>query len=208
MNVFKRMMCIILAMASIATLCACSMPMKIVGNIPDPRNTVTSFFDNVCAGNFKESDKYLSGVSLSMKSDVEGVFSQKLYDYLLKSYGYQINGDITTDQLDAACKVDFTYLDFNLLSDDLKKTATRLGKKYMAENTEGYVEEKEDGVSLTDEGAEKTAADALDLLMSSPEKYYATKTFDLNLKYSGNKWLIYMTEELFDAISGGFDAEN
>ena len=145
MSVIKRLMCTIMAMAAMASLCACSMPMKIIGNIPDPTSTVTSFFDSVCAGDFKESDQYLSGVSLSMKNNVEGVFSQKLYGYLLKSYSYRINGEIITHQLDASCKVDFTYLDFNLLSDDLKKTATNLGKKYIAENAEGYVEEKKTG---------------------------------------------------------------
>ena len=81
-----------------------------------------------------------------------------------------------------------------------------MGKNYIAESREGYVENKNDSIILTDEGAEKIAAEALDSLMTNTEKYYTTKTFDIKMKYVSGKWLILMTDDLFDAISGGFDS--
>ena len=142
MSLTKKMICLIAFFAVLMSMTACDMPMKIVGNISDPKDTVTAFFDSVCDGNFAESDRYLSGVSLSMKKQVEGVFAGKLYDYLIKSYRYQINGDVTSESLDANCKVDFTFLNPNLLSGDLKAESTKLGKKYVKEIKEGYVQEK------------------------------------------------------------------
>ncbi len=208
MSLTKKMICLIAFFAVLMSMTACDMPMKIVGNISDPKDTVTAFFDSVCDGNFAESDRYLSGVSLSMKKQVEGVFAGKLYDYLIKSYRYQINGDVTSESLDANCKVDFTFLNPNLLSGDLKAESTKLGKKYVKEIKEGYVQEKNGTWSLSDEGAEKVAAEALDSIMSNSGKYCSTKTYDLSLKYSGGKWLIDLPDELFSAICGGFEQGN
>ena len=152
----KKLICVIAAFTVFMSLSSCEMPMKIVGSIPDPKNTVIGFFDSVCAGDFASSDKYLSGVSLSMKKQVEGEFAGKLYDYLISSYDYKLNGEVTSDLLDASCKVDFTYLDLNLMSEDLKTTATKLGEKYVTEAKEGYVEEGKDGSApcLEDHGSD------------------------------------------------------
>ena len=208
MSVKKRILFLFTALAAILSLSACDMPLKIVGDIPEPADTVTAFFDNVCKGNFNKADEYLSDMSLSMKNDIDGVFAQKLYSYLVESYKYKINGDVSCSQLNASCKVDFTYFDFNLISEDLKSMSTKLGKRYIAENREGYVDEKDGAVILTDDGAEKIAAEALDELMKDSEKYCTSKTFDIKLKYNGSKWLISITDDLFYAISGGFDLED
>ena len=205
MSFTKKLTCIVAVFAVLLSLTACDMPMKVIGSIPDPKDTVITFFDSVCAGDFAESDKHLSGISLSMKKQVEGVFSQKLYNYLLKSYCYELRGEVYSEKLDANCKVEFTSLDLNLLSGDLKSAATKLGRQYMAETKEGYVEKKGDSYTLSDEGAEKVAAEALDSLMTSSEKYCSTRTYDINLKYGNGKWLINLPEDLFSAICGGFD---
>ena len=206
MTLTKKLICMITVFAAFMSLTACEMPMTVIGSIPEPRDTVESFFDSVCAGDFAESDKYLSGVSISMKKQAEGEFAQKLYDYLIKSYRYKINGQVTSELLDADCKVDFTYLDFNALAGDLKTASTTLGKRYMSsELKEDYVEKKNGSYSLTDEGAEKVASEALDILMENQEKYLSTRSFDIKLKYSQGKWLIDLPDELFYAICGGFE---
>lgn len=208
MSITKRLLCLFSVLAVLVSFTACEMPMKVVGSIPEPEETVKAFFDSVCAGKFAESDRYLSGVSLSMKKEIEGEFAQKLYDNLLKSYGYRIDGEVVAESLDASCQVEFTFLDLNLLSDDLKTASTTLGKKYVKETKEGYVEDKDGSYLLSDAGAEKVAAEALDQLMNDRGKYCSTKKFDLHLKYSGSKWLITLPDELFYAICGGFDQIN
>ena len=208
MSITKKLVCLFTALATGLMISACSMPVKIIGGIPEPKDTVTAFFDSVCAGDFKQSDKYLSGMSLSMKNQIEGQFAQNLYDYIVKSYRYRLIGDVHSSQLDADCKVEFTSLDLMLLSDDLKSLSTRLGKRYIAESREGYVEEKDGSITLTDEGAEKIAVEALDQLMTDPDKYCSAKTYDIILKYQSGQWLISITDDLFDAICGGFSLED
>ena len=58
---------------------------------------------------------------------------------------------------------------------------------------------------LSDEGAEKVASEALDTLMTQSEKYCTTKAFEITMKYSGGKWQIYLPDDLFYAICGGFE---
>ena len=174
MSKITKIVSIIVSFITISLLSSCELPMAVVG-IPNPKNTVTDFFDCVCSGDFAKADEYISGVSISMKNDVSGNFSNKLYGYLLQSYSYTQTTDVQSDNIDAWCTVDFTYLDLNLLANDLKELSTKMGKNYIAESREGYVENKNDSIILTDEGAEKIAAEALDSLMTNPEKYYTTK---------------------------------
>ena len=58
MTLTKKLICMITVLAAFMSLTACEMPMTVIGSIPEPRDTVESFFDSVCAGDFAESDKY------------------------------------------------------------------------------------------------------------------------------------------------------
>ena len=42
-------------------------------------------------------------------------------------------------------------------------------------------------------------------MSSKPERYYSTKTFDIQLKFNGKKWLVYIPDELFEVISGKYE---
>lgn len=194
------------AFFALVSLSGCTLPTKVIGYFPEPKDTVTAFFDSVCSGDFEKSDTYLDGVSLVVKNQPQDIFSQKLFDYLLKSYRYQLIGNVKKNRFDAECQVSFTYLDFNLLIDDMKAASTKLGKRYIAESKEGYVTADENGISLTDSGAQKIAAEVLDRLMSEPEKYYSTQIFDVSLKYNSYKWLVYIPDDLFEAISGKYQS--
>ncbi|MBQ1555912.1 MAG: hypothetical protein IIZ68_10750, partial [Clostridia bacterium] len=59
--------------------------------------------------------------------------------------------------------------------------------------------------SLTEEGAQAVAAEALDRLMTAPDAYYASDIYDITLTLEGSKWKIQMTDELFDAIVGRYN---
>ena len=201
----KKLLCVFTAFFALISLSACTLPTKIIGDFPDPEDTVTAFFDSVCAGDFEKSDTYLEGVSLVVKNQPQDIFSQKLFDYLLKSYQYQLIGNVNKKQFEADCQISFRYLDFNLLTDDMKSASTKLGKRYIAESKEGYVTADENGISLTDSGAQKIAAEVLDSLMVEPEKYYSTQIFDVSLKYNSYQWLVYISDGLFEAISGKYE---
>ena len=203
---FKKHLYIFTVFFTLIALSSCSLPTKIIGTFPEPEESVTGFFESVCTGDFEKSDTYLDGLSLVVKNQDEDVFSKALCKYLLESYHYELVGDLHKEQFSAEGKVSFTYLDFNLLINDLKSGSTKLGKRIMAEGKEGYVKQDDNGITLTDDGAKKIAAEVLDSLMSSkPERYYSTKTFDIQLKFNGKKWLVYIPDELFEVISGKYE---
>ena len=197
--------CFILSLVACLLLGSCDYPMRVVGRIPDPQKSVTEFFDSVCEGDFKKADTYLGDISIATKEEPADGFSGKLMGYLNESYRYETVGEAKTDRLSASQDVIFTYLDFSLLADDLRVRSSRIGKQYLSERNEAYTEMIDNAAVLTDEGATLVAEEALDWLMKkNPEKYYATKTFHIQMKYQSGKWIILMDNELFEAISGSF----
>ena len=197
--------CFILSLVICLLLGSCDFPMRVVGNIPDPQQSVEGFFDSVCEGDFKKADTYLGDVSISMKEEVTDGFSKKLLQYLKESYRYEITEKAKTDSLNASQTVIFTYLDFSLLTDDLRARSSKIGQKYLAEHNETYTETTDNTSILTDEGANLVAEEALDSVMKkNPEKYYTSETFDIRMKYQNGKWIILIDNELFEAISGKF----
>lgn len=202
----KRVLCLGLSLTLCAMLAGCELPLTIVGNIPDPESTVSNFFDGVCEGDFKKADACLSGSSIAMKTEPSNLFSIKLMSYLQDSYSYQLTSEMAVNELEASQDVVFTYLDFNLLSDDLRSESSRIGKKYIKIHDETHTEMNDGKCTLTDEGAQMVVIEALDSLMTEPYPYYSAATFHIRLKYQGQSWKIIMTDELFQAIAGKYSA--
>ena len=165
---FSKILRIILSAAIILTMCSCEFKTAVAVGIPKPEDSITDFFDCVCAGNYSDADRYLSGFSLKMNGQFTGPFSEKLYDYLQKSFRYRLLEMNDDNPAFFECKVEFTFLDNNLLADDLKALATERGKAYIAANNMEYLEKKDGVLELSDEGAERTAVEALDELMKTP----------------------------------------
>lgn len=183
----------------------CNFPTIGIGDIPDPKDTVTVFFDSVCKGDFERADTCLGGSSISMDSQDSSAFALKLLEYLQQSYSYKTVGEAKIDGLNSNQQVEFTYLDFNLLLDDLRSKSTELGKNYMVTHDETHTVVEGGVCSLTDEGAELVAIESLDYIMTSPEKYYTTKNFRIEMKYSQKSWHILINDELFEAIVGKYN---
>lgn len=199
--------CIVLSVVICLLLSGCEYPMRVVGKIPDPEQSITGFFDSLCEGDFKKADTYLGDVSISMKKEPTDVFSKKLIQYLNESYSYELVGKAKTDKLSATQDVVFTYLDFTLLANDLRAKSSQIGKQYLSEQNEAYTELIDNATVLTDEGAELVAQEALDAIMkNNPKKYYASETFPIEMKYQNKTWLIIMDNDLFEAISGKFSS--
>lgn len=202
----KSALCLGLSLVLCAMLTGCELPLTVVGNIPDPENTVSDFFDGVCEGDFKKADACLNGSSIAMKAEPTDLFSFKLMNYLQDSYSYQLASDMEKGELEANQDVMFTYLDFDLLSEDLRGECSRIGKKYIKMQDEAYTEMIDGKCTLTGEGAQSVAVEALDGLMTEPYPYYSVTTFHIRLKYQGQSWKIIMTDELFQAIAGKYAA--
>lgn len=206
LNKRKSALCLWLSLVLCAVMAGCELPLTVVGNIPDPENTVSDFFDGVCEGDFKKADACLSGSSIAMKAEPTDIFSYRLMNCLQDSYSYQLTGEMAVGELDAEQDVMFTYLDFDLLSEDLRSECSRIGKKYIKTQDEAHTQTIDGKCTLTDEGAQAVAVEALDGLMAEPYPYYSVATFHIRLRYQGQSWKIIMTDELFQAIAGKYAA--
>lgn len=182
----------------------CDFPTVGLGNVPDPGCTVVEFFNCVNEGDFAGADAYLADCSINMEDEISGEFAESLLNYLHESYDYETTEKITVNGLEATQKIRFRYLDLNMLTDDLRAKSTEIGQKYIYKRDESYTNVVDSVCTLTDEGAEHAAVEALDIIMQEPEKYYTEKDFDVILKYSGGKWLIHLNDELFNAIVGKY----
>lgn len=187
-------------------LSGCSFPMTVIGTIPPPDGTVKDFFDGLCAGDYAKADACLSSGSVAVKSTPDDIFSQKLLEYLQQSYRYRVVGAVEAEQTSAHAQVELTYLDFNLMADNLKTHSTIIGKKYIHSQHPDYTQVEDGGCTLTEDGARKVAAEALDLIMHEPEKYCATRVFSVELRYKDRAWKIVMDDDLFEAIAGSYAA--
>ncbi len=207
MKITRIGFCFVFSLIVCLLLGSCEYPMRVIGSIPDPQQSVTGFFDSVCKGDFKKADTYLGEVSIGMKEEPTDGFSKKLMQYLNDSYSYELAGKASTDKLTATQDVNFTYLDFMLLADDLRAKSSQIGKQYVSEQNEAYTELIDNATVLTDEGAELVAQEALDSIMKkNPQKYYATQTFHIEMKYQKKAWIIMIDNDLFEAISGKFSS--
>ena len=204
MSRLKGFISVILSLAALLSLSACEWPQAVAIGIPEPDQSVNDFFSNICSGDFENADRYLDGVSLRISGEFSGSFSEKLYHYLLKSYQYHLDDRIIREADKARFRVSFTSLSPALLAVDLKRVTTEIGQSYLNEMNQEYVVENNGVLSLSDTGAERTAIEALDQLMTSPEKYYVTNSYDLSAYYKNGKWYIIISDEFYNAVSGGF----
>lgn len=200
----RTVLYLLLSLVLCGILSGCELPLTVVGNIPNPGDTVTAFFDGICEGDYKKADACLGGNSIAVRNSPPDDFSAALMSYLQASYSYRLLGDIEVNGIEANQSVEFTYLDLNLLSEDLGAKSSSLGKMYIKTQEETHTEIKNGGCTLTDEGAQSVAIEALNSIMTQPEKYYSVNTFNVQMRYQGNSWEILITDDLFDAIAGKY----
>lgn len=186
----------------------CTPPTLVVDHMPDPQDTADVFFQSICQRNYQQADTYLTTPSLVRNDEELNGFSEKLLIYLEQSYRYRLLGKADIHDTSATQKVIFTYLDFNLMKEDLHEAATTIGKNCIGLKDKETTQEIDGGIVLTDEGAELVAEQALDEIMKTPERYYSTERFEITLKYHDGSWKITIDDDLFDAISGHYNSED
>ncbi|MBQ5545063.1 MAG: hypothetical protein IIU00_05230 [Clostridia bacterium] len=204
-RMISRFTCCTAALLLCVSMTACTLPVKVIGRVPDPQDTVASFFDSVCRGDYEAADLCLNGCSIAMKQQPTDVFSAALLEYLKESYAWEPVELPETSLTEAHQTVMFRHLDPALLSDDLRAAASKLGKQYLRTRDPAHTQMTDGVCSLTEEGAQAVAAEALDSLMTAPDAYYASDIYDITLTLEGSKWKIQMTDELFDAIVGRYN---
>jgi len=168
----------------------------VVGNIPEPSESVTAFFDAVKQGDYDEAMRYVDNYE-SLGFEEESSELIELYKKtLIESYEIELIDAAEIQQPASELKniqrVRFTFLDCRLLLAAVSEKTSDAALVYMNDGN----------VIDSDEKAMEFVYDALKECLQTPEIYCSTEQFDVNLNYDGENWKIVLDDALYDALFG------
>ena len=171
----------------------------------DPAETVTVFFDNLCAGRYEAACGQLRDYADLGLGDVPSTAAGRaVYDALHQSFSYELVGEPEIRMLDAAQRVRFRFLALPSINDDVAAEAKHQIEEIVDSRSasEVYDEERHYLPAVTDEAY----LAALEAVLAHAEDYYTETEFALSLTYTDGRWQILMNPELLRALSGGIGA--
>ncbi|MBQ7896251.1 MAG: hypothetical protein IJ364_06850 [Oscillospiraceae bacterium] len=203
MNMLWAMAAVIItALAALLCLLASSVGTLIARPQGDPQQTITGFFDAMSAGDYDTAYTYLDGYTgLGLENVPADSVSAAVYEALRESYEYELFGGCSVDKLKASQQVQFSYLDLKAIQADVQAlTVVKLEEIVMARpSSEIYDENKNYLPGITMEAYSA----AVNEVLKSADKYYATDTLQLQLEYKNGSWLIVPGNDLLKAVIGG-----
>ena len=176
-----------------------SLYIKPSGN---PQYTVTSFFDALLAERYQEAYDCLSDyTTLGLENEPENEEARLIYQALKDSYSYELVGRCEENQMEAVQRVSFTFLNVKRVETEISKRVNTVLALLVAEKPRNEVYDANDQYlpELTDE----VYLLALKQVLESPEFYYGTAEFDVELSYIDGQWLMKTNPALFNALMGG-----
>lgn len=168
----------------------------------DPQETVTGFFDALCAGDTAGAYGYLNGyTSLGLEEPAAEAVGQAMMDALKASYSYELSGSCAVQQLSAHQTVLFTYLDLTAIAPDVKEeTALALEEAVKTHPEDEIYDENQNYLPQV---TQEAYAAAVDKVLAQAERYITTASLQLELTYTGGRWLLTADRSLLNAITGG-----
>ena len=176
-----------------------SLYIKPSGN---PQYTVTNFFDSLLAGQYSKAYACLSDyTTLGLENEPASEEARLVYQALKDSYECELIGRCEEKQLEAIQRVSLRYLDVKRVESEISKRVNTVLALLVAEKprNEVYDEHDEYLPALTDE----VYLRALEQVLESPEFYYSTAEFDVELSYMNGEWLMKTNQAMFNALMGG-----
>ena len=166
------------------------------------QETVSAFFDAVCAGDYALACRKLSGVStLGLENQPAGEDAAALWRALAEHRSYRLYGEARAVSGGAEQQLLFTTLDLDALSQALRAAtearvealAAALPAEEIYDGEGGYLE------SFT----ERAYREALDETLARAEDFEALRALNIRLVRSGKSWLIEPDTALYAALTGG-----
>ncbi len=168
----------------------------------DPAQSVTRFFDAVCAGSYEDAYRELRDYSdLGLGETPSSPAGQRIYQALHESYSYSLVGECSTEMLAATQRVRFGYLDLASLENAVAEETQRQIELIVQSRSvnEVYDEYRRYRPEVANEAYLK----ALDTVLQSAANYYTETEFDLSLAYTDGRWQILTSSALLRALTGG-----
>ena len=171
----------------------------------DPAQTVTLFFDNLCAGRYDAACEQLRDYAdLGLDDTPSTAAGRRVYDALHASYSYELVGEPEIKMLDAVQTVRFRYLALPSIEDDVAAETQRQIEAIVEQSNPNEVYDADR--HYLPEVTERAYLAALDAVLSHAEKYYAEDELTLSLTYTDGRWQMLMSPELLRARGGGTGA--
>ncbi len=166
---------------------------RTLSRMPDPKLTVTAFFDAVESNDFDLAASYTSNYSSLGFETVSGgdaVYS-RLYSLLTASYGYSLDGECSVESKTAIQTVNFTFFSIEKITPKLAEYSQDIAYSM---SYAGETVDEEAALQILDEAFASIGEDI--------SEYLVTKSFEINLEFDGEKWRIELPAELLKAIAG------
>jgi len=168
----------------------------------DPRESVTRFFDAVCAGDYPAAYRELRDYSdLGLAEVPSSPAAQRACQALHESYSYTLAGDVKTDMLSAVQPVRLTYLDLQRLEEAVAGETQHQIERIV--QTRSLSDVYDENRRYRPEVANEAYLAALNVVLENAERYYAEAAFDLSLAYTDSRWQIITSPALLRALAGG-----
>lgn len=168
----------------------------------DPQQTVTVFFDDLCAGDYDGAYAQLRDYSdLGLAAQPSTPAGQKVYEALHRSFSYQLEGDCSTDKLDARQAVRFSYLNLPSMEGDVEAETKRQIEAIV--NSRPVSAVYDENKHYLPEVTQEAYLAALDTVLAHAEDYYTEESFELSLTYTDGRWQLLTTPALLRALNGG-----
>ena len=171
----------------------------------DPAETVTLFFDSLCAGQYDAACEQLRDYAdLGLGDAPSTEAGRRVYDALHKSYSYELAGEPEIKMLDAVQKVRFRYLALPSIEADVAAETQRQIEAIVESSNPNdvYDADRHYLPAVT----ERAYLAALDAVLAHADQYYTEDELALSLTYTDGRWQMLMSPELLRALGGGTGA--
>lgn len=189
------------ALAALLCLLASSVGILIAKPEGDPQRSVTGFFDSLEAGDYDAAYSHLSTYSsLGLENTPADSVGKMIYNALKESYSYELYGQCSVDKLSASQQLQFTYLDLTAMQADVQTALMQKLEEIVMVRPKAEVYDENN--KYLPEVTEEAYAAAVEEVLKSARKYYATTGIQLQLEYEDGRWLVVPSQSLLKALIG------
>ena len=168
----------------------------------DPVQTVQTFFDALCTGDYPRAYEQLRDYSdLGLDIEPSSAAAKRLSQALHQSYAYSLSGPVETDKLTAVQGVRFRYLSMPAIEADVE-AETKNQIEHIV-NTRAVGDVYDADKRYKPEVAEEAYLAALDAVLAHAEDYTVEEELRLELRYTNGRWQLLADPALLRAINGG-----
>jgi len=162
---------------------------------------LVTMLDAVCEGDYRGASQQILGKpDLGADNDPEDPVGDLLWERLLQSMDYRLEGDCYTTDEGLAQDIVLTCLDLTSITENLRARSQAIMEQRVAE--------AEDTSEIYDENNEYREDFVVSVLADTVREALAedarttTVSLTVNLKYQNDQWWVVADSDLLDAISG------